>query len=267
MLTNGLLLAKRLEAAVWLSHKAYVNAHQQRFPEANASFLDLSSGGGALISADDPMSQAIGLGLNGEMSTEELTGLVDFYHQQHMACNIELCPLTHLSVLDFVNQEAFSAVEFSTILYRELADVLSPKHPKDIEIIKTDDSATWAEVCVRGFANGELIDSWYESFYTFSKVSEVTCYLGIMNDKPVAGGALGIYDDVCDLGFTSTLPDYRGLGLQKALIYQRLANAKARGVELALSTTEPGSLSQQNLQKHGFNVAYTRTKFEKEYKG
>lgn len=264
MLTNGLVLAKRLETAVWLSHKAYVKAHQQRFPEATARFLDLSSGGGALITADDPMSQAIGLGLNGEMSSKELNQLVDFYQQQDMACNIELCPLAHFSVLDFLNYQQFYAVEFSTILYRELIDVITPTFSDEIAIIKTDDLATWAELSVKGFTNGELIDSWYESFYTFATVKNVTCYLGIIDDKPVAAGALGIYGDVCDLGFTATLPAHRGLGLQQALIYQRLIDAKEAGVDIALSTTEPGSFSQQNLQKHGFKVAYTRTKFEKQ---
>ena len=67
-------------------------------------------------------------------------------------------------------------------------------------------------------------------------------------------------DDVCDLGVTSTLPAYRGKGLQKKLLFTRLNFAKQHGMALATVTTEPGTISDLNIQKLGFHCAYTRIK-------
>ena len=69
-----------------------------------------------------------------------------------------------------------------------------------------------------------------------------------------------MHGDFCDLGVTSTLPAYRGKGLQKQLVKIRLSAAKRQGLSWATVTTEPGSVSDINVQKVGFHCAYTRIK-------
>ena len=56
----------------------------------------------------------------------------------------------------------------------------------------------------------------------------------------------------------STLPEHRRRGLQTALVSTRLADARSEGAEIAVMTTQPGSKSQQNAQKQGFQLLYTR---------
>ena len=46
--------------------------------------------------------------------------------------------------------------------------------------------------------------------------------------------------------------------MQAALIAARLADARARGAELAVITTAPGSQSQANVTRRGFALAYAR---------
>ena len=55
-----------------------------------------------------------------------------------------------------------------------------------------------------------------------------------------------------------TLPGARRQGLQSALIRARLHDAAARGCDLATASTLPGSLSQRNYERCGFQVVYTR---------
>jgi hypothetical protein len=46
--------------------------------------------------------------------------------------------------------------------------------------------------------------------------------------------------------------------VQSALVAARLADAYAAGCEVAVIVTQPGSKSQQNAQRRGFDLLYTR---------
>ena len=47
-------------------------------------------------------------------------------------------------------------------------------------------------------------------------------------------------------------------GVQSALLSARLADAASGGCDVAVVTTQPGSKSQQNVQRRGFDLLYTR---------
>jgi len=57
---------------------------------------------------------------------------------------------------------------------------------------------------------------------------------------------------------TSVLPAFRHRGAQTALLRARLAAAAAAGCELVEVQTTPGSYSQRNVMRFGFQVAFTR---------
>jgi hypothetical protein len=54
------------------------------------------------------------------------------------------------------------------------------------------------------------------------------------------------------------LPVFRRRGVQTALLRRRLADAYEAGCELALLTTSPGSKSQENGHRQGFELLYSR---------
>jgi GNAT superfamily N-acetyltransferase len=88
-----------------------------------------------------------------------------------------------------------------------------------------------------------------------------TCLLGTVDGEVGGGGAVAMHDGVALLGGASTLPAFRGRGLQAALIEARLALAVAAGCDLAMTLTLPGSVSQRNCERQGFRIVYTRAKF------
>jgi GNAT superfamily N-acetyltransferase len=80
-------------------------------------------------------------------------------------------------------------------------------------------------------------------------------------DGVIAGGAaVSAQHGVCGLFGASTLPAFRRRGAQSALLATRLAWAREKGCDLAVSITQPGSISHRNIERSGFRVAYTRTK-------
>ena len=73
-----------------------------------------------------------------------------------------------------------------------------------------------------------------------------------------AVAALRITDGVAQLVGAATAPEFRRQGVQTALLSTRLADAAAAGCDIAVVTTAPGSKSQQNVQRQGFHLLYTR---------
>jgi GNAT superfamily N-acetyltransferase len=89
------------------------------------------------------------------------------------------------------------------------------------------------------------------------------CYLASVDGKIAGGGTLALHDGVGGLFGASTLPVARRRGVQTALLQRRLARASQAGSDLAVSIAQPGSISQRNILQQGFQVLYTRAKFEK----
>jgi ribosomal protein S18 acetylase RimI-like enzyme len=77
--------------------------------------------------------------------------------------------------------------------------------------------------------------------------------------QQVAGVATVRFDGgLAQLCGAATLPAFRRRGVQTALLRRRLADAYEAGCELALLTTQPGSKSQENGHRQGFELLYSR---------
>jgi ribosomal protein S18 acetylase RimI-like enzyme len=86
----------------------------------------------------------------------------------------------------------------------------------------------------------------------------VTRYIAL-RDGVIAGGAsFRMADGIAQLTGAATAPAHRGRGIQTALLSARLADAAAAGCDVAVVTTQPASKSQQNAQRRGFDLLYTR---------
>lgn len=79
---------------------------------------------------------------------------------------------------------------------------------------------------------------------------------------PAAAGVLCIHDGVALFGGSATVPELRRRGLQAALLRERMRYAIDHGCDLAMMVAEPGSDSQRNAERKGFQIAYTRTKWQ-----
>ena len=67
-----------------------------------------------------------------------------------------------------------------------------------------------------------------------------------------------MHGGVAEFGGASTRVAYRKRGVQTALLRHRLDAAYTLGCDLAMVMTTPGTVSQRNVQRAGFDVAYTK---------
>jgi GNAT superfamily N-acetyltransferase len=87
------------------------------------------------------------------------------------------------------------------------------------------------------------------------------CFLAEVDGQEGAAGVLSVYKGVALFGGSSTVPELRRLGLQGALLEERMRYAADVGCDLAMMVAEAGSGSQKNAERKEFQVAYTRTKW------
>jgi ribosomal protein S18 acetylase RimI-like enzyme len=87
-------------------------------------------------------------------------------------------------------------------------------------------------------------------------------YLAQDGDTAAGVGMLTIVDDVGHLNTAATLPEYRGRGVQGALMAHRIRDGIALGCKgFVTETWRPGDApnhSYNNMVRQGFDVAYQR---------
>jgi GNAT superfamily N-acetyltransferase len=97
--------------------------------------------------------------------------------------------------------------------------------------------------------------------------ADTLLYLATVDGKIVGSAGLALIETskgkVAHLYIDSTLPEYRGRGIQAALIRARVSDAWKAGFDLASAGTRPANVSSRNVERAGFSLAYTKTTFVK----
>ena len=131
-----------------------------------------------------------------------------------------------------------------------------------------DELLAWIDVVVTGFASPDVQgvpshehsprDTTEAVIGDMAAVPGLVRYLARRDGIPAGGASLRLAEGVAQLCGAATLPEHRRRGVQTALLAARLEAAGREGGEVAVVTTQPGSKSQENAQRHGFEPLYTR---------
>lgn len=262
-------LAVRLETAEALNQVEYAKAYNRVGLEPEAAYKKIGSGYVVFAGVDSPLSQSFGLGLEGEVAGDELDELEAFFKDRGAAVNVEICNMADMSLIQKLIARGYTISEFTHVLVRPIttADAFEVKGDYTIREVKEDEIDTFSRVVAEGFVESGLAqDALIAVFKVFFRQANCTCFAAVNDGEPAGGGAVFIQDGVAELGGASTLPRHRNLGIQTALLRRRLSFGVSKGCDLAMVTTLPGTTSQRNVQRQGFQIAYARTKFTREWK-
>ena len=64
--------------------------------------------------------------------------------------------------------------------------------------------------------------------------------------------------ELATLAAAATLPAYRGMGVQRALLNKRIEKAVEQGAKYITSEAVFGSSSHRNMERQGMKLAYTK---------
>ncbi len=223
-------------------------------------------GGGIALFAgpDSPVTQAIGVGLHGEVTDGDLDRLTEFFHTRGAPAAAEICPLVDMSLYSRLAARGYQLIEVSDMLYLNMSDASLPSElPPGItvRIAEPHELRLWTQTVSQGFAEHfPVTPELLEVMEGFANRADAANFFAYLDGELAGGGAVSAYEKVGGLFGASTLPAHRRRGVQRALLIARIQWAQAQGCDLAVSIAQNGSVSHRNIERFGFRVAYTRTK-------
>ena len=246
------LLARRLEAAEADNARGCSG-------QPGAAFLEIAGGCAIFVGAGSPLTQAVGIGLNGPVAAREIWEMEAFFQSRGAPVSIDFCPLADAGLLSLLTGRGYRAREFNNVLVKRLDGAETVPAPRVRRALPAEHDL-WSHTVGCGFFDErELTTEEMDVGRAIFDMQGAMCYLTVSEAGDLAGGgAAAIHSGLATLFADSTRIPYRGLGLHRELICARLNEALAQGCDLATASTLPGSGSQRNYERLGFEVAYTK---------
>jgi GNAT superfamily N-acetyltransferase len=266
----GSELVARIEQAECMLLAAAAAAARRRSPDDGVLELPISGGLATWVGASSPLNKLAGLGFGGEVDESELEAIERAFAAKGTPLQVELASLADPSPAAMLTARGYRLVGFENVLGLALPASRASTPGDSIEVRSSGEAEldAWIDAVVTGFANPDLQGApSHESFpraVIAAAMREVASADGFLRYSAwhrgvLAGGAsMRLSGGVAQLCGAATLPEHRRRGVQSALLDARLAAAERGGCDLAVVTTQPGSRSQQNVQKLGFELLYTR---------
>lgn len=203
-----------------------------------------------------------GLGLDGPVTDADLDRIDAFYAGRGVDVRAEVSPYADAALVRQLTARGFVPDRFENLLARELTDDVAVDPPPGIEIRppRPDEARRFVEVSSSGFrAEGAPIgDADLEVGLRIARHPLVVSVMAVADGEAVAGASAEIRGPIAALFGASTLPAWRGRGIQGALIRFRLREARARGARFATIGSLPGAATERNVARQGFRVVGTR---------
>jgi len=194
------------------------------------------------------------------------------FHRRGAAVQVELSSLADPSIGELLTGRGYRFVGVESILGCSLAAGVPQEsdHVCDAAIRESplDEMSTWIDVLVTSFESPDAQgvasreefprDALTRDIGDMARLSGFQRFMATRDDRPAGAASMRLTEGLMQLCGAATLPDDRRRGVQGALLDHRLAAGRDAGCELAVVTTQPGSKSQQNVQRKGFELLYTR---------
>ena len=258
-------LARRLERTEAQGNMNFVEARAKAFPDRGAAWIEVAGTHACFDGVGSPITQTFGLGITEPITADQLTEIEKFFRSRGSEIFHEVCPLADASVFELIRERGYQPIEFSNVLFRPIDPDLRLTAPRNedikVRVVGKDEVDLWAQTSSEGWSEFTEVADFLKELNQVVAHSSGLSFLAELNGQPIATGRLTIAGDVALLAGASTVPSARQQGAQNALLEDRLRYAAAQGCTVAMMVTLPGSGSQRNSERHGFRIAYTRTKW------
>lgn len=261
-------LARRLDRAEGHSAAKFVEARARVFPESGARWIEVAGAYAMYDGPASPVTQTFGLGLFEPATSAVLEQIEAFFRERGAPVSHDVSPLAGLPLAALLNERGYRPVEFASVMYRPIGRGFKLALPLNEKIrvrpIHENEGELWARTAAKGWNTlPELTDFILPMAPLSTQREDSMSFLGELDGQAIAAGALCFCQGVALLAGACTVPEGRRQGAQLAMLDTRLRYAAEQGCDIAMMCAEPGSSSQRNAERHGFRIAYTRTKWQR----
>jgi GNAT superfamily N-acetyltransferase len=197
-----------------------------------------------------------------EADAEALDQIIDFYQGKGIPIRLEITPSNGSSdLLKMLHQKGFYQCDFHTTLFTEPSGLMDIPIRADIDIrrMQRSDFDLFGEVYTKGFGMpGFLSQGIAENNEVLYGNKSWFFYLAFVSNEPAGIGVIYIEEKVANLAAAAVLPAFRNRGVHSALIQARIYQAITNNSELVTGQARFGSASQNNMEKAGLKIGYTK---------
>jgi GNAT superfamily N-acetyltransferase len=255
--------ARRLESVEEMPQVLYARMFQKMRPEIGAAEAEACGGHMSFCGLGSPVGRAVAMGLDRPFTPADLDCIEDFYRGHKAPAQVDLCPLHEPAVFEMFKERGYAIAELNNVLYRKLEPgetFLAPPAGCEIRRSFADEAATAGSIVESAFFPDGAPEAFRGLIAPFYEMEDALPFVASLDGKLVACGTGLIIrkHKVFALSGAGTLAEYRGRGLQTALLRARMAAALEAGCEYAVVVTQGGTTSQRNAERLGFRVAYSK---------
>lgn len=240
--------------------------------DAHERVLVMPIGTGLAVWAGDgsPLNKVVGLGFGGSVEDRDLEAVEGELAERGTPVQFELSTLADPALAERLTRRGYVLRGFENVLGLRLAAGREAPLARGVAVrdVGPKEFEAWLDVVVDGFATPDTQgiasheafprDAVERAMRDLTSASGFVCSLATLDGTPAGGASLRRTEGVAQLCGAATLAGFRRRGVQASLLSARLASAAAAGCDLAVVTTQPGSKSQQNVQRLGFELLYAR---------
>lgn len=268
-------LAERIERVEAQLIAEASEAARRRRADTAGFVIRIAGGVASFAEQGSPFNKVAGLGFGGVPSAAALDEIERAFAACGAPVQIELAHLANPAIGVLLTERGYRLASFENVLGLALAGEPERATPSGVEVRRSgdDEFEAWFDVVADGVAHPDtqgmpshedfpldVVERAERDFAAAGVVRYVALYDGV-----IAGGAsFRMAEGVAQLAGAATATAHRRRGVHSALLSARLADAATAGCDVAVVTTQPGSKSQQNVQRRGFDMLYTRVALVKQ---
>jgi ribosomal protein S18 acetylase RimI-like enzyme len=248
-------LARRFESCEEMPQVMYARLFQKTRPEVNAAEEEICGGHMIFAGLGSPIGRATGFGLDRAFTAADLDRIEQFYRQHHAPAQVDLCPMHRPEIFELFKERGYAIAELNNVLFRKLdGDARTaekvPPPPPDCEIRRSllEEADTAGAIVEGAFFPDGAPEAFRGLIAPFYQMDRALAFVASIEGKLVACGTGLVIPEhrVFALCGAGTLAEFRGRGLQTALLRARMAAAVEAGCEYAVVVTQGGTISQRN---------------------
>ena len=256
-------LARRLESCEEMPQVYYAREFKKSRPEIGAGEEEICGGHMVFAGLGSPIGRATGLGLDRPFVPEDLDRIEGFYRKHKAPSQVDLTPLHAPDVFEMFKERGYAIAELNNVLYRKLdPEEKFPEPPARCEIRRSppEEADITGKIVESAFFPDGAPEAFQGLIAPLYQMENALAFVAVVDGKPVACGTGLVVPEhkVFALCGAGTLSEFRGRGLQTALLRARMKAAYDAGCEYAVVVTQGGTISQRNAERLGLRVAYSK---------
>lgn len=266
-------LAARIDRAEARMCAGFADAMRNKDASSHAITVPISGGIATFAEPQSPLNKVIGLCLGEPLDEGALSLIEGEWRDRNEPVRVEISALAFPDAVLALSGRGYHLHGFENVLGKPIGRPAmgGSVFASGISVSKAvsaEDNRRWLDIAVTAFSHmdgtGSVADEipprevLEKIFSDFTSAPGFSRYIAWLEGRAVGAASMRVDEGLAQISGAGTLPEARGRGVQKALLQQRLNDAHAAGCDLAVVTSAPGSRSQENVMRRGFELLYTR---------